>query len=195
MQPISTSRSPVKRVEAGGFGIEDDLAHSGLPEGESVPPLRHLSNTRRECRAPGRGRARFPRGIHHEIRAAALFRVGHLPRQERRRAAPRRCRAPARARAARRPAPRPPPPHRPRLSPPVSNSSGISSTATLAPLASALARNFCSAARTSGCTIASSRFKASALPTTAPQACRDRPCRLAVVPGNAASIGATASPS
>ena len=83
------------------------------------------------------------------------------------------------------------------FSPPVSNSSGISSTTTGAPRLRASAQKRSSrASRTSGCTIASSRFIAAASPTTArAELLRDRPCRPSVVPGNAASIAAAASPS
>ena len=80
-------------------------------------------------------------------------------------------------------------------SPPVSNSSGISSTA----IARRAASRRCSARRsascTRGCTIASSRLKSGGSASRcAASRCRStRPST--VTPGNAASIGATASPS
>ena len=104
-------------------------------------------------------------------------------------------RAPARRRAARRPAPRPPPPHRPasrrrsrtaaeyRARPPWRRRLGLAQEPRSRP------------PRTSGCTIASSRRSAARVADHAlGQARSGRPCRP-VTPGNAASIGATASPS
>src|ERR1700716_222888 len=87
-----------------------------------------------------------------------------------------------------------------RRSPPVSNNSGISSTVTFSPRCSASARRRRSSSCTSGWTIASSRLSAAASPRTraASLARSTLPTPVAlvtVVPGNAASIAATASPS
>src|SRR6478752_870339 len=82
-----------------------------------------------------------------------------------------------------------------RFSPPVSNRSGISSTATDAPLRSASARNRVSAVRTSGCTIASSFLTAAVSPSTRWLSLSRSTRPRAVVPGKAASMSGVASAS
>src|SRR5262245_37615269 len=82
-----------------------------------------------------------------------------------------------------------------RASPPVSNSSGMSSTATFSPRALASASRRSSEARTSGCTIRSSSLRAPPSPSTRAASRVRSTLSPTVVPGNAASIAATASPS
>src|SRR5450759_212111 len=82
-----------------------------------------------------------------------------------------------------------------RASPPVSNSSGTSSTATGAPLRSASAKNRVETAPTSGCTICSSRLMAAASPSTRLARASRSTLPSLVVPGKAASIAGVASPS
>src|SRR5262245_23953099 len=81
-----------------------------------------------------------------------------------------------------------------RSSPPVSNSSGMSSTTTFSPRASASLRNRCSEACTSGCTIVSSRLSAAESPSTRLARRVRSTAPPTAVPGNAASISGTASP-
>src|SRR5665213_691454 len=79
--------------------------------------------------------------------------------------------------------------------PAVSYSSGISSSAALAPFFFASAKKRSSAWRTSGCTMCSSRFIASSLPSTRWPSLSRFTLPWSVVPGNAASIAGAASPS
>ena len=81
-----------------------------------------------------------------------------------------------------------------RRSPPVSNSSGTSSTTARAPARRARARKPRSAARTSGCTMRSRRSSApGSRITTARRAARSMTPSW-TVPGNEAAIGRTARP-
>src|SRR5262245_21969158 len=82
-----------------------------------------------------------------------------------------------------------------RRSPPVSNRSGISSTATFSPRAFASAIRRRSASCTSGCTIASSRASAAPSPSTRAASLVRSTLPPVVVPGNATSIAGAASPS
>ena len=72
-------------IEAGGFGIEHDLAHwnSYVRSRRIISPGRHLSNRRKDLPHLRARMLHALRAIHHEIRPPALFRVGHLPRQQR----------------------------------------------------------------------------------------------------------------
>ena len=47
-----------------------------------MPPFRHISDTGENVAHLGAGALETHRGVHHEIRAAALFRIRHLPRQD-----------------------------------------------------------------------------------------------------------------
>ena len=186
-------------VEAGGFGVEHDLAHRTFASAasESISPGRHLSNRRQDLPHLLRGRARCPAPLSTTKSARRRFSASGICRassaSSRSRLTPR---SSTRARcisggadtttvASTRP------------SPPVSNSSGMSSTTTGAPWRSRLVRGTSSrTARTSGCTIASRRCSAGGIAEhAAGPAPRDRPCRPCVAPGNAASISGAASPS
>src|ERR1700679_4210446 len=62
-QPIAP-----QRVEAGGFGIENDFAHElGTGRNESGPPPRHLSSLAENVPDSRPHRIKTVRGIHHEI--------------------------------------------------------------------------------------------------------------------------------
>src|SRR6516165_11121980 len=74
------------------FGIEHDFAHVYIPASaravmggtdESPPPLRHCSYRLENRTDLGARRLEAARRIHDKIRAAALFVVGHLLRQDR----------------------------------------------------------------------------------------------------------------
>ena len=68
-QPIAA-----QRVEAGGFGIENDFAHDCYPAaGESGPPPRHLSSLAEDFPDSRPHRIKAMRRIHHKIGASALF--------------------------------------------------------------------------------------------------------------------------
>ena len=140
-QPVAA-----QRVEAGGFGVENDFAH-GIIEprksGESDSPPRHLSSLVQNVPDLGAHGVEAVRGIHHEIGALALFGVGHLPRQDgvelfaghvvaRQNSLALDFRRVVTTTTA-----------STRFSPPVSNSNGTSTTATGAPDRSASSRNFC----------------------------------------------------
>ena len=81
-----------------------------------------------------------------------------------------------------------------RRSPPVSNSSGTSSTTARAPARRARARKPRSAARTSGCTMRSRRLSAPGSPITAARRAARSMTPSRTVPGNDAAIGRTARP-
>src|SRR5947209_16889117 len=62
-----------QRVEAGGFGIENDFAHSSTANrsSESGPPPRHFNSLFENVADSGAHGIKTMRGIHHEIRALA----------------------------------------------------------------------------------------------------------------------------
>ena len=78
-QPVAA-----QRIEACGFGVENDFAH-GYPEdrsfGESGPPLRHFNDLGQNVADSCAYRVQPVRRIHYEIRAPAFFGVRQLPRQ------------------------------------------------------------------------------------------------------------------
>ena len=83
-----------RRVEPGGFGVENDFPHGPLSpvgEAETSEDRVHL----------GAGLVEAARGVDDEVGARALLGVGHLAREDLRRVSPRSSRAaPAPARAA-----------------------------------------------------------------------------------------------
>ena len=205
MQPISISRSPP-------FGLRPVVSVSRMIS--RMPPL--LNDSRKAVKPPSGGHR--PRrcapataamicvqrrlagrdveaGVHNEIGARPLFRIRHLPRQQLARAFPPSSpAAAAAARAARRAGALTTTVTSTSLSAPVSNSSGISSTASSVPRCACSRRKARSASRTSGCTIASSSAKRSGCASSAALSlARSTPPRV-VVPGNARSTGSTASP-
>ena len=82
-----------------------------------------------------------------------------------------------------------------RFSPPVSNNSGTSTSATGAPDRSASSRNFLREAPSIGCTICSSCLMAAGSFNTRAESLLRSTLPLTVVPGNAASTAGAASPS
>ena len=153
---------PLIGIEAGGFGVEHDLAHCSVPQAESVPPFRHRSNRRAESRAPARARARSPATLSTTKSARRRFSASGICRARMRlELAPRSCRAaPARARAAPRPAPTPPPPHRPGFRRRSRTAAECRAPRPWRRCASRLGQELrARPARTSGCTIASSRLQ------------------------------------
>ena len=161
---------PLIGVEAGGFGIEHDLAHCQSSESEFAANQRRRFGIVATCAQDlAHLRARVVeslRGIHDEIGAPALFGVRHLPRQHgfelvRRHAGPLQHAGALHLGRRRHHHHRVDP-----LSPPVSNSSGMSSTATGAPRLPPRPGTARSASCTSGWTIASSCRSAAGSPIT-----------------------------
>ena len=186
-----------QRVEAGGFGIENDFAHESLSrnDGESGSPPRHLNSLFENVADSRPHRIEPVRGIHHEIGALALFGVGQLPRQDGvELSAVMLSRARIRSRwisgvvvttttAST------------RFSPPVSNSSGTSTTTTGAPDRSASSRIFAWRRRASDARYArAASSRRDRAPPRAESLLRST-LPSTVVPGNAASIAGAASPS
>ena len=177
------------------------LASICLPDQRArinLPPLRHLSNRRAGSSLHLRaGGVESLRAIHDEIRAAALFGVGHLPRQHRLELVLRSCpAAPARARAAPRPAPRPPPPHRRARRRRSRTAAECRAPRPCAPALSASGKK-----RALGLPHQRMHDRFQPLQRRPDRRARARPSLArstlpsAVVPGNAASIAGTASPS
>src|SRR6202795_4908004 len=72
-----------QRVEAGGFGVENDFAHEqAAGNDESGSSRRHLNSLVQHVPDSRTHGVKTVRGSHHEMRALALFGVGHLPRQD-----------------------------------------------------------------------------------------------------------------
>jgi hypothetical protein len=73
-----------QRIEARGFGIENDFAHQlwAAANDESGSPLRHFNSLIQNVPDSCAHGVKAMRCIHHEIRASALFGVGQLPRQD-----------------------------------------------------------------------------------------------------------------
>ena len=65
------------RIEAGGFGVEDDFAHEPL-----LPSIRHLSNRLENITHLRMCVFETVRRIHYEIGAPALFFIGYLFRHD-----------------------------------------------------------------------------------------------------------------
>jgi hypothetical protein len=67
-------------IEAGGFGIENDLAHEDFAA-ESLALFRHCSNAGKNITYLSARGIKSPGCIHHEIRARTLVGVRHLFRE------------------------------------------------------------------------------------------------------------------
>src|SRR3984957_1479274 len=77
-QPVAA-----QRVEAGGFGVENDFAHmQAAGNDESGSLRRHLSSLVQNVPDSRTHGIETMRRIHDEIRALSLFGVGHLSRQD-----------------------------------------------------------------------------------------------------------------
>src|SRR4029077_20568842 len=183
------------RIQAGGFGIENDFAHSAFQRQNhrrrfgSVAIRARISRTwvrvasnPLDVSTTKSARARLSVSGIWLARIAANF-CSVIPGRSNARARWTAAGAETTTTASQ------------RLSPPVSNMSGISSTATPAPRCSASARKRSSALRTSGCTIASSVLTAALSPRTRCPSLLRSTLAPAVVPGKAASISGVASAS
>src|SRR5215475_6636714 len=81
MQPTSTRRSP--RIGSRPVvSVSRTISRMDwwLESGESGPPFRHFNNLGQDVLDLRADRIKPVRGIHDEIRALALLRIGHLPR-------------------------------------------------------------------------------------------------------------------